>query len=303
MKELIIILFILYINSLQHKVYIPVYHIDKKKVSLGIQTENINNKYYREDLLFYALKWALIEETPGVYTFPDLSSFKNNRLILGIKTTPDWAREYGSRVCSAPKKEYYNNYKNFIFKAIEKYNPIALEIGNEPNVIASNYPYLFGCIKKEEYVELLNYIYKEVKEVYPNIYILGGAFMYNNKDEEEYIKYVLENGIADSYSFHYYQWYQWENTLDEKLEFIKKYTDKPISITETSLLMEGETNPIFELTQSNYLVYIYNLLKDRNILFLLWYTGNYNGWRNSDLIAKNERLKPVYYIYIEITNK
>jgi len=261
--------------------------------------------------------WYKIEEERGVLNWPskldaDIRALESYPLVLNIKTTPTWARQYAGYVCSPPAEHYYYDYAMFVVSVIDRYHPNAVEIWNEPETHASgidpNSP-LMGCWPNrltyfqagKLYGEFVDYVYNIVHAYHPSVYIMAGATLLDPFSKKaEFTEGMLSTQPNyDVYSIHSYLTYpkmDYKQVL-RQLDFLRRYgVDKPIWITETSLLCDGDCGGSFEKAQADYAHYIFNLdLVDH----VLWYTLYGNGWRNSDL-AYARMKKPAWYVYEEM---
>ena len=73
--------------------------------------------------------------------------------------------------------------------------------------------------------------------------------------------------------------------------------DKPLWVTETSVLCDVDCDAAFEQAQAEYFDYVMANAKEHGIEGVMWFMSGYNGWRNSDLVRADYSRKPVYYRY------
>lgn len=244
------------------------------------------------------LLWSETEPTRGVYVWPtelgsDIARLKDHYVLLSIKGTPIWARSNSSDlVCDPPNAVYLEDFARFIRAVVIKYPVWGVEIWNEPDVAHHSEelaPY-FGCNWSGQfYAEMLTHVYPIAHAARPDIKIVAGAM--HNPLWWQYVENIHD--YYDMVSFHGYPNYSFP--LDGA-DLLRQWTDKPIVLSETSLLMDGTPTPVFEQAQAEYLTYVATHAKEHGVILVIWYTLADNGWRNSDLVINGIR-KPAWYAY------
>ena len=265
------------------------------------------------------LRWYEIELRAGVYTWGNRNdraileiSESRNPLLLTIITTPRWARIYPEKRCSPPRPEYLDDFATFVIAAIDRYQPDAIELINEPEVaynqLDNELDYWIGCWGPHGYyyAEMLKTVYPAVKQAHPEILILAGSLMLEEFQEDFWPDVINTGGVGfyDVVSFHGYSYYP-INDFDvalRKAQYLRDIGETaPLWLTETSLLC-GYNLPCgseFEIDQAGYLRYVFTKSNAHDIDMVFWYTLAKNGWQNSDLVAGPEAKKS-WYIYRDI---
>lgn len=260
---------------------------------IGVQDETLGGyaaKYAAYTTVHIHAKWDEVEAVQGKYDWVNMDEVvikipKRNNLIIGTRTSPEWARKYTNR-CSQPKQEYYYDYALFVDNLVDRYNPWGIEIWNEPDVKPWQVGldnWMFGCWDTgEDYGKLV----AEVRRVLgsTSVNIIAGALMLSD-DTKDFARVALAHwGDYDYVSYHAYasiyenNW----NVIDDKAHFIRTVTPKPILVTETSLLSDLCTD-YHSYRLSEYLSYVLTQMVDWRIDGFLWYTIGGNKWRCSDL--------------------
>jgi hypothetical protein len=282
-----------------HIVYLPVVETCKHPI-LGAQLEGVslgeNEKYIVGNWVSVGVNWNWAEAERGQYQVKQLlADLDGYHLIVNVRNAPVWARS-GELECSGVKPENYQDYASFILYLIEEYPYIeAVELWNEPDAYHTD-PVLaqyFGCFESGEiYAEMVNAVAPILKAQYPDVTVVAGALL----DTGQFAIDFTGNSTAyNVLSFHHYAWYgaEWD-TQQVALE-MRTYTDKPVWMTETSLLCVGSLcNADFEQAQADYYDYMIRSGPD----LIMWYTLANNGWNNSDLVD-NDRRRPAWYRYEE----
>jgi len=266
-----------------------------------------------DDTVKTTLDWYKVEKSPGVYDWREydkkMIELVNHPIILTIRNAPEFYRRWSNYICSPPKPEYYVHYANFVQKVINRYNPVAIELWNEPDVprVSPNIWY-FGCWKElggNEYGRFVRIVYTRLKY---NGIVFAGAFMMDSSEQEVFAKNAIMTvgNKIDGWSFHAYPWYSRSNLdfqrFERKASFLRKFTHKKLYLSETSLLCKREwiiCDDKFERAKADYFNYVYN----RNaVSYWTWFEMK-NTWRNCSLIAKNGTKLPAYYEYERLSSK
>lgn len=295
-------------KDIEHDLYLPVVVNNyRKKPIAGVELFGSNweklGQYYDGDILKVSIQWDDVEHIRGVYYWdiPDSKIGSVDKLMLGFRGAPQWANG-GQLMCKLPLPIYYQDYINFVIAGIERYQPDYVEIWNEPDAL-HNDPYLsyyYGCIGKEryhgeQYGYFFNVVYAQVKAQYPDVIILGGALMNVNWPFVDGFLDVVGDGI-DGISFHIYTRCNADyiSYADLQIETIDQKTDKPIYLSETSLIY-NEPSEKCENLQADYFRQKHD---DVRIETFVWFTLGKSGWMNSDLLRLDFSTKPVYEEYL-----
>lgn len=245
------------------------------------------------------VKWRDVESVKGVYNWssydPDFNALFGNRLTVGIKVVPTWARLWKDYVASPPAQQYYPNLANFIIKLIDRYHIDAVELFNEPDVdliTNAQYAEYFGawCLSRDWYDggllygACLNSIYNVIHDVYPSVRIIAGALI-GSDSSLLFLQGAIDNKLkCDAISFHKYIMMggDFNSAFNFGLE-IQKKIPKPQILSETSVLANVDSQKLQQI-QADYLKYLRN---NNTIASIQWYTLANNNWMNSDLIKNN----------------
>lgn len=126
-------------------------------------------------------------------------------------------------------------YLNYCKRAADHFKPDYMAIGIEVNELFHNSPQMWLG-----FVELHKYIYAEMKKLYPEMPVLFTISLHNmtnpswedREKQQDEIKKLLE--FTDILGISYYPFMAGQSEKPiETLEWIRKFTDKPIAITET----------------------------------------------------------------------
>ncbi|MFA5379274.1 MAG: hypothetical protein WC455_26195 [Dehalococcoidia bacterium] len=161
-------------------------------------------------------------------------------------------------------------------------NIYAWELWNEPDAATFRSSVFLGGGwegKATQYATFLTL----VKRANPDIRILSGGLAEVGAWAFEMLSCEPE---CDGISFHHYTRYPWANTwaLETKVHGLRALTDKPLYLTETSLLCADDTPPDdFDGAKAEYLWKVYEAARDLSLTSAIWYTVGGNGWEHSDL--------------------
>jgi hypothetical protein len=289
-------------------------------VDYAAELEETNPKYIRVDI-----KWYQAEPyNNGVYLWEntDFEAYYDALVSTGItsvailKMAPDWAREPGSQQCDRIKSEYISDFAEFAYAAAIRYPAIRYwEVWNEEDSV-SGLGDFYGCWGNPNepdyggsyYASVLEPVYHAIKAANPdNLVVFGGLMMYG-EGSEKYLDGALKAGAGkrfDVMSFHFYTWYSAgmlvpdTQVLAIRNAFKKYGIDKPIFLTEVSMLYECVTacSPR-ETKQGEYMWYI-NDWAQRNVDAWFWYTINDSGWHHSGMM-EGWRHKSAYRVFKEL---
>lgn len=262
--------------------------------------------------------WYKVEIRPGIFDWTEydkrMAALEGHPLILTVRNAPYFYRLWSSHICSPPQEQYYSDYRNFINAVIERYHPYAVEVWNEPDVWRTQPDvWYFGCwleLGGTKYGDFLAATYRSIKSKHPGVTVVGGAFMMNSEGQKVFVKSAIRAAgrYVDVWSYHSYPYYHrtentgWNAPFDRSI-WLRTLTDKPLWLTETSLLCKDEWNICdspFENAKADYLQFIHKYAVKYNISTIIWFEMK-NSWRNCSLInPKPELVLPSYTEYKSI---
>jgi hypothetical protein len=235
--------------------YIPLVKVTAYPVVFGVET----NAYLPGDTqdlatearVYWvrrnALLWSDVEPTRGARNWQAVSqmeqelrdsSEQGKKLILIVRGTPAWARQYPNSPCGPIRDDAIADFANFMADLVNRYsqapyNLVYIEVWNEPDAPVMDVDEVYGCwgnVNDTYYGG--RYFAKVLKQAYPKIHsvnadvkvVVGGLLMDcdpNNppvvsgqkKDcrGSRYLEGILKAGGApyfDAVSFHAYDYYQ-----------------------------------------------------------------------------------------------
>ena len=141
-------------------------------------------------------------------------------------------------------------YLNYCRSAVKYFQPDYLAIGIEVNELFHNSPDMWS-----PFVELYKYTYTELKKDYPNLPIFFTVSLHNLtspdwKDletQQDEIKKLLEYSDVMGISYYPFMAGQSEKPI-KTLDWIRKFTDKPLAITETGFPAEDIVLESYKVT-------------------------------------------------------
>jgi hypothetical protein len=254
--------------------------------------------------------WSKVEAEWSVYDWSscDIKVGPTPPTWMVFKMTPQWALEDGELECKLPKRIHWPNAAYYLQTFIDRYNPVYVEIWNEPNTPHSmmNLAHLFGCIGDGKlYSEFYTYLQRYTH----GATLVAGAL--SSVDNQFTRDMMGEIGTtADAFSFHCYPWYvngTFSTThCQDRFNLATSMTDQPIFLSETAVQYKSGPMSGYEHAQIAH----YEWLKTLPTYFF-WYTIHYNGWPvcipepcNTDMITRNNTTgdlypRPVWYNYIQ----
>lgn len=272
-------------------------------------------------------KWLVPDrtyQTPYRWAAPDpwfennLITLSPNPVIVGVKTCPEMYRLWQDRPGSPPKPEYYPIYARDTCYLVDKFNPRAVEVMNEPNVTwNAGYDeklevqtylvqmWLGAWIGDGEtsydaglrYGEFCRQVYKPIHDA--GTIVLAGAIA---DGDAEFLRGMRDaKFLADVVSYHCYV-YPGES-FDKVYAYaavLRQYTDLPFWVTETNVIAPSDdTADTAELRQMQ-AEYMRYLLKKQagpytDIDYISWY-GMFGDWRWCGLF-RNMIPQPAYEIF------
>jgi hypothetical protein len=201
-------------------------------------------------LRFNGVIWPAIEPTKGNFDWPSIDALKTQlaaiqdkhlNVILVVRNTPAWAREFPNSGCGPIKASEFSSFADFMTRlvgqlSVAPYNVKYWEIGNEPDAPIIDSDSIFGCWGRvtdttyyggSEFGNMLRAVYPAIKAADPNSKVLVGGLLLdcdpNNppsgKDcsSSHFLAGVLANGngaYLDGVSYHAYDYYQSPGVYD-----------------------------------------------------------------------------------------
>lgn len=281
----------------------------QKPLPLGVQIEHHQADSVKQWIIparqyQIPVKWRDVETIKGELNWllydVDFATLTGQRVTVGIKVVPDWARLWAGYIASPPKPECYSDLAHFILLLIDRYKPDAIELFNEPDVDRDGARWAeeyFGawCISNNWYGggllygDCLNKIYPIIHFAYPNVRIIAGALIGAVPSSLEFLDGAIHNRLlCDAVSFHKY--ISVGGNFNATFEFalsISNRINKPIVLSETSVLDNVDSLGL-QQEQSNYLKYLRDNYQNSCIDVIQWYSLANNGWRNADLVRNNK---------------
>jgi hypothetical protein len=169
-------------------------------------------------------RWSLLEPSaprsdPRAFVFLDQLSADASRqgmqIILTALSTPCWASSAPAPIlskCRAGAASKANawppkdpaSYAAFVSSLVQRYSSslAAIEIWNEPD--QSNEDYFAGPEKPQRYAAILRAVYPAVKQVDPNLPVLGGSLVGSNGAFLRALYAAGIKGYYDGLSVHFY---------------------------------------------------------------------------------------------------
>lgn len=240
------------------------------------------------------IRWDKAEGERGKYVVDsalkkevDRHKAKGDWIIIGTRTSPKWARVYPEKMCSQPKAGFYDEYGGFLQWVIETYKPDAVEVWNEPDAKPAdvlNEYWQFGCWDSGgRYAEMLKVVYPMIRG---RVVVIAGALAYldGGKWANEFLAGDVEN--FDWLSFHAYPYWGMgqEDLAWEKLEKLWARTQKPMFLSETSLLDSTlKCGSVFQGEKAKYVRHVGENAYGWGLVGWTWYSIGGNNWKCSDL--------------------
>lgn len=257
------------------------------------------------------VKWAQVEPIMGLRNWSaydaDFAALAGQRVTVGIKCAPEWARLWPGYIASPPLEYYYNELARFIMALLARYPIDAIELFNEPDCdreAAKWAEEYFGawCINDGWYAGGLLYgqmtetVYYMLHEAYPGVRIIAGAMMMH-EHSLEFLDGMIAGGLrCDAVSFHKYISLGGSfNAPFEVALSIYNRVQKSLILSETSVTADIDS-PELQQAQANYLAYLRQNYLNSPIEVIQWYTLADNGWLSSDLIHGGQAT-PAYEVW------
>ena len=256
------------------------------------------------------LNWYKVEASPGVYIWP--AAFDADypvlleagaEIVVILKMAPAWARA-DTRPCGRIATQYIPAFAEFARRASLRYPRVNYWlVWNEADSQYGEEDY-YGCwgdpaepyFGGAYYASVINPVMTAIKSVNPGDQVYAGGFMMPSATgaQSNYLRgAILAGAQFDGVALHYYAWYSTGNTSPAaQVEKIRRYTKKPILLTETSMLYTGQGEP-YETAQANYVHYIRGQVDQLGLQGFVWYALADTGWNHSGLM-EGARLKPAF---------
>ena len=225
-------------------------------------------------------------------------------------------------------------YHNYCHRAVKFFQPDYLAIGIEVNELFRNSPNLWS-----PFVELYKDTYTELKKDYPDLPIFFTVSLHNltnpswkdREKQQDEIKKLLE--YTDILGISYYPFMAGQSEKPTKtLDWIRKFTDKPLAITETGFPAEDIVLKTYKMTisgssekqatyfktllkqgnQDGYLFVIAFLYRDYDALFKsiapqlekrALTLDIFSVWKDCGMVDENGVKRPSYDIWTSYFNR
>lgn len=282
---------------------------DNLQILYGIENEGYEweklVKFYPNNILVVSISGGLLSER-GYEYFDRKWIGQTGKIILKIKGAfPEWV----DPTCAPIPKEYWDNWVyEFAVPAIERIDIdklIAVELHNEPDTSYASAEYFFGCwgetYQDGQYLaEFVNYVYPILKQMYPDIIFVSGAFMNPNNSFAYGFASKIEH--IDAMSFHVYP-YCGNEYIDDLFQRYDQmaylFPDYPIWLSETNMIYNIRTDEC-DIKQGQYVHDVISI-KDKWEA-AIFYTSGCNGWKCADFIWPCSNLeymlRPAYWAFI-----
>jgi hypothetical protein len=299
-----------------YNVYLPLIYKGNVLKMLGTQIEGTLKSQYiaPKAWVHRAIRWFEVEPSEGniIWTprmATDWNFLHNRNMMWGTRGCAEYARKIPEYSNSPPKKKYYANFATMCNKLIADYHVTHIEIWNEPDTDPAYMPpehrdYYGGWGLFDDpiqgglnYGNFLKVVYPLIKQAHPKTTVVAGALAMSEHTDPFIQGFTSIGNYFDAISYHAYcHWGAGYEALKINKQRIRKYSNKPLYCTETSLLKhDGITNPQFEQDQANYWVYVIKLGFDIKLDGLFWYSMD-SQWLCSNMVDGSRR-KPVWYNY------
>ena len=305
------------VEPVTYEVYLPVIQVSPRQIQLGGYLWGDVTKYARYDYLVpgqwvkWDVAWDEVESVQGVYSWSAISDANSEyykehgyKQIINTQHVPVSAKMSPDIECSPPKPEYINEWIAFLDALLERYQPDAIELWNEPDCGLYSGAFWSTCfgLFPEYYSEIVSRAYNELKPKYPNTVFVVGALTLGNEQDEAWIAEALGAGLqGDALSFHSYAYDgQGIEKMTSQVEYLRSITDMPLWITETALLSDSDTT-LFREHQAEYLTSAYNYAIDARIPVMIWYAQNQVDWKNCNMVNEYQLIRyPVWYEFEQL---
>lgn len=244
------------------------------------------------------IRWDQAEPDPGKYVWDKtldkgVIQFQERGalVVIGTRASPEWARLHPGNTCSQPMPSKYADYGRFVLALIERYQPFGVELWNEPDIKRGDLPadwWIMGCWDSgRDYADMLAVVYPMVKAKYPEVKVIAGALMLDNRT---FTQLWLKGAARDFdwLSFHAYEYLS--NQVDysfplEKIEYLQSLNHaRPLYMSETAILeYKGVCNPTLAREKVNYIDVLEKYATVWGLSAWSWYTVGGNNWQCSDL--------------------
>jgi len=261
----------------------------------------------------FGIKWRDVETVKGTYNWsaydPDFLALTGQKITIGVKVVPVWARLWSGYVASPPKASNYIDLANFIKALIARYGVDAVELFNEPDVDRDGAKWAeeyFGawCINSDWYTGgrlyggCLNAIYPIIHATYPNVRIIAGALIGADPSSLQFLQGSIDNGLkCDAISFHKY--IGLGGNFNAAFEFgvlIRNKSSLSQILSETSITSSTDSDELKQ-AQENYLIHLRQGYINSTIDVIQWYSLANNFWMNTDLV-RNSIPTSAYNVWI-----
>jgi len=176
--------------------------------------------------------WGYVDSKVGDYTGPLFLSLKGAPAFITLDNT----------VCASIPENRWDAFISFAVEALERYpNTRYVELMNEPDTADPWASWWLGCWGDDYasglyYGRFANYVAKTLHDIYPQIIIIGGAFIDPRYPFPDGALAVLSE--VDAVSFHSYAHTFAASVAlyDDKVAYLEARTSLPLMLTETQVL-------------------------------------------------------------------
>lgn len=213
--------------------------------------------------------------------------------------------------CNVPDSDW-PRFLSWVKEVVKAASADYVEFWNEPDTYGC-LPSVFGgwASYSDDYFGGAKYgfrlteFYDAVKSVNPHVKVAFGGLMLGCMDCVESTFFqgaVLAGAKFDLVSFHYYPVYPANISaeiaqVDRRYKYLRQYTDKPIWLSETSLLSDTVSGSAFQERQAEWLSALSDYSKDHQMTYI-WY-GLYIDWRYSALVQNGKPTRA----FMEMSNQ
>jgi hypothetical protein len=277
--------------------------------ALGVQIEGRAEDQQRwlgaHGVVKLRASWAESETPDGSYHWEALDeqigAVRGQALLLQVFGTPAAYRIIPGAICSPPQAVYLPRLVNFTLAMVKRYQPLAVEVWNEPETSAGVAQRAgvdgllggFGTEMAAYYGRVVRAIGQRFLDKRLSCWLLAGGLGLMDETARFWrIARPVCAGHYDAVSYHSYSSYP---TMDFELPGRKASWLRAVPgaerdklwVTETALTAHEDTET-FRVIQAEYLNYIEARREIWKIKTLVWYPLANNGWMCTDLVRKGE---------------
>ncbi len=258
-------------------------------------------------------RWTYqIQPKPDVWDYQildsvvDVFSGKGVGIQLILSGCPNWAvaKEWRPKNPATKRPTWgrrpdYAAWRNFVRKTVRRYaDRIHLyEIWNEPDLIS------FANFSTEEYLQLQEIAFQEIKKVSPNLKVISGGLSGYLPAREELFRRIAQSSTSDIFAFHCHGWPGGYLEQIKELRRILKEYPKPWYSNETAIssLSCGEYQQAASLFKKLFTAW------ENGSIGYTWYNLREKGNNPRDsehhygMLTYDFKAKPVYLTFNTLT--